>query len=189
MGFILALTLSSMLALGTKAPDFRLPSAENGFYYFLNQLKGVKGTVIMFICNHCPYVKHIISEVSELAEHYQNKEINFIAISSNDVKEYPEDSFEHMREFAKEHKFSFHYLYDESQEIAKAYQAACTPDFYVFDKDLLLVYRGRFDSSSPGNEILPTGEDIKKALTALITADTISDEQKPSMGCNIKWKN
>lgn len=178
-----------MLALGTKAPDFRLPSAENGFYYYLDQLKGGKGTVVMFICNHCPYVKHIISKVSELADYYQAKEINFIAISSNDVKEYPEDSFEHMREFAKEHKFSFHYLYDESQEIAKAYQAACTPDFYVFDKDMLLVYRGRFDQSSPGNEIFPTGNDLSQALYALIKEEAVFKDQHPSIGCNIKWKN
>ncbi len=184
----MALTPSNMLALGTKAPNFRLPDAVNGFYYYLEQLKGAKGTVVMFICNHCPYVKHIISKVSELAGQYQEKGISFIAISSNDVTEYPEDSLHHMSLFAKTHNFSFRYLYDETQEVAKAYQAACTPDFYVFDKDLLLVYRGRFDQSSPGTEVPVTGEDFRKALDALCEGQAISGDQKPSIGCNIKWK-
>lgn len=184
----MALTPSAMLPLGTKAPAFNLRNVIDSQLYSLDLLKSDQATVIMFICNHCPFVKHIIEKLTGLAAHYQTRGIRFIAISSNDVEAYPEDAPDHMKLFAKMHNFSFPYLYDESQDTAKAYQAACTPDFYVFDKNLLLVYRGRFDDASPGKDVPVSGTDLQSALDAILNNNTIDQDQRPSMGCNIKWK-
>lgn len=185
----MALTESSMLALGTTAPSFLLPEPLTGNIRHLNDYKPKHGTVIMFICNHCPYVIHIQDKLIEIAKEYQEKGIQFIAISSNDVETHPDDSPDKMKALAEEKNFSFPYLYDESQETAKAYHAECTPDFFVFDQELKCVYRGRFDNSSPGKtDVEVTGEDLLQALDALIAGQPISEDQKPSMGCNIKWK-
>lgn len=185
----MALTPSTMLPLGTAAPNFELPDTVSGKKLNLQQLKSNVATVIMFICNHCPYVKHIQRELKQFAQEYQKKNVAVIAISSNDVENYPDDSPEKMRETAEKFAYTFPYLYDESQEVAKAYQAACTPDFYLFDKNLKCVYRGQFDDSRPGNNIPVTGKDLKKALDNLIADKPIDPNQKPSMGCNIKWKH
>jgi len=184
----MALTPSTMLPLGTSAPDFNLPDTISGKIISLQELKSPIGTVVMFICNHCPYVKHIQTELVNLANKYQAKNIQFVAINSNDVKNYPDDSPENMQKEAKAHGYSFPYLYDETQSVAKAYQAACTPDFYLFDRDLLCVYRGRFDDSTPGNNIPVTGKDLSTALDSLFQNKAINQDQKPSIGCNIKWK-
>lgn len=179
---------STMLPLGTVAPDFSLPDAVTGNTLSLQELKSDKGTVVMFICNHCPYVQHIIPELQRLSTEYQPQGIRFIAISANDVANYPEDSFEKMREYAANWGHPFTYLYDESQEVARAYQAACTPDFYLFDADLRCVYRGRLDASTPRNTEPLTGADLRAALNALLAGEAISETQYPSIGCNIKWK-
>jgi peroxiredoxin len=185
----MVLTPSSMLPLGTKAPDFSLPDTVSGQTYNLQQLKSDIATVVMFICNHCPYVQYIIEEVANVANEYKNKNIHFIAISANDIQDHPDDSPDNMQKFAKQHHFTFPYLYDESQKIAKAYHAECTPDFYVFDKNLHCVYRGRFDASSPGKNVPVDGKDLREVLNNVLTNKPISDEQYPSMGCNIKWKS
>lgn len=184
----MALTPSSMLPLGTTAPNFHLLDTVSGEMKSLEQLKSSKGTMIMFICNHCPYVKHILPTLVQVIKEYQQKGISTIAISSNDVVNYPEDSPEKMKALAEEIGNPFPYLYDETQEVAKAYQAACTPDFYVFDGDLKCVYRGRFDSATPKNEQPITGSDLKKALDHLLLNQGLVEEQLPSLGCNIKWK-
>lgn len=177
-----------MLPLGTKAPDFNLINVVNNQTSSLSSLKSDKGTVIMFICNHCPFVKHVQQELVNIANDYQQKGISFIAINSNDVEEYPEDSPQKMKEVAQKLQYPFPYLYDETQKIARNYQAACTPDFFVFDDNLKCVYRGQLDGSRPGNKIPVTGEDLRIALDNLLSHKPISSEQKPSMGCNIKWK-
>jgi|TARA_R110000744_G_scaffold342090_3_gene447233 peroxiredoxin len=184
----MANTPSNMLPLGTKAPNFKLPDTSSDKQKSLQELKGSKGTVIMFICNHCPFVKHLNAEISKTAVEYQPKDISFIAISSNDAENYPQDAPHLMKLISTEQKYTFPYLYDESQEVAKAYNAACTPDFYLFDTNLKLVYRGQFDNSRPGNGIPVTGEDLKTAMDALLAGIEINEKQKPSMGCNIKWK-
>ena len=184
----MARTPSTMVALSTKAPDFTLPDTVSGKDLSLENIKGEKGTVIMFICNHCPFVKHINAELVLLANDHKNKGIGFVAINSNDVINHPGDSPELMTQVAKQLKYPFPYLYDETQEVAKAYDAACTPDFFIYDKDLRLVYRGQLDASRPGNEIPVTGKDIRNALDCLINNKTVSQEQRPSIGCNIKWK-
>lgn len=184
----MALTPSNMLPLGTIAPEFNLINTIDDSSISLKESKGINGTVIMFICNHCPFVKHVNSELSQLAKDYISKGIKCIAISSNDAVNYPEDGPTKMKENAIEHDFIFPYLYDETQDVAKAYDAACTPDFYVFDKELKLVYRGQLDSSRPGNGMPLNGEDIREVLESLINNTSISDIQKPSIGCNIKWK-
>ncbi len=184
----MARTLSNMLPLGTKAPDFNLFDTVSETYKGLKELKGLKGTVIMFICNHCPFVKHVNSEISKLAKHYKHKGINCIAISSNDVENYPQDAPHLMKQNALEQGFVFPYLYDETQDVAKAYDAACTPDFYVFDKNLKLVYRGQLDDSRPENGIPITGKDVMDALDNILENKPVSPHQKPSIGCNIKWK-
>ncbi|MEQ8417869.1 MAG: thioredoxin family protein [Imperialibacter sp.] len=186
----MASTYSTMLPLGTKAPDFKLLDTASDKMASLNDVKGDKGTVVMFICNHCPYVIHVLDEVLAIAGEYQSKGIGFVAISSNDVVNYPEDGPGQMKIKAKEKAFSFPYLYDETQEIAKAYQAACTPDFYVFDSELKCVYRGRLDASTPRNGQPLTGKDLRNALYAVLLDKTVSEEeQQPSMGCNIKWRS
>lgn len=184
----MAATPSVMLPLGTEAPKFNLVDTVTDTNKSLNELASDKATVVMFICNHCPYVKHINEELVKLANEYIPKGISFIAISSNDVENYPDDSPEKMREVAEELGYPFPYLFDETQEIAKAYQAACTPDFYVFDKDLKLVYRGQFDESRPGNNVPVTGIDIRNALDNILNGKPVDENQKPSIGCNIKWK-
>ncbi|RTE53070.1 thioredoxin family protein [Arenibacter aquaticus] len=184
----MANTPSNMLPLGTVAPNFSLIDTTTENLKNLEELKGAKGTVIMFICNHCPFVKHLNAAIVQTAMDYQPKGISFIAISSNDVENYPQDAPHLMKLVSEEEKYSFPYLYDETQEVAKAYDAACTPDFYLFDDSLKLVYRGQFDSSRPGNGIDVTGEDLKEAMNALLTGNEIDKNQKPSIGCNIKWK-
>jgi peroxiredoxin len=184
----MALTPSKMLSLGTKAPQFNLINTIDNSMVSLQEAKGLQGTVIMFICNHCPFVKHVNNELSKLAKDYVSKGIKCIAISSNDAKNYPEDAPDHMKANAIQQDFIFPYLYDESQNVAKAYDAACTPDFYLFDSELKLVYRGRLDNSRPGNGVPVTGEDLRNAIDAVLNNQPQSDTQKPSMGCNIKWK-
>ena len=184
----MAMTPSNMLLLGTKAPDFSLPDTISDTVLGLNELKGDIGTVIMFICNHCPFVIHINSELVDMANAYAKKGIGFIAISSNDAVNYPQDSPEKMKIHARTENYPFPYLYDKTQEVAKAYDAACTPDFYVFDDNLELVYRGQLDSSRPDNGQTLTGKDLRQALDCLIVGEENTKTQKPSIGCNIKWK-
>ena len=183
----MARTPSKMLPLGTKAPEFSLMDTVTEKTMNLQTLKGEKGTLVMFICNHCPFVVHVNPEISRLGEEYQKKGIGFIAISSNDVKNYPQDAPHLMKKVAKEQFYSFPYLYDETQEVAKAYQAACTPDFFLFDENLELVYRGQLDDSRPGNGRPLNGKDLRQAMDALLKGNEIDPNQKPSIGCNIKW--
>lgn len=180
-------TLSTMLEIGTKAPSFELPDTD-GSKVSLNDLKFDKGVLVMFICNHCPYVKHLNEGLVEFANEYKQKGIECIAISSNDVENYPQDSPDLMKELSEKHNFPFPYLYDETQEVAKAYKAACTPDFFLFDRDLKLFYRGQFDDSRPGNRKLVSGSDMRAAANSLIEGEEDFEPQIPSMGCNIKWK-
>jgi len=177
-----------MLALGTEAPDFKLPDTVSGQIKSLGELKSTQATVIMFICNHCPFVKHVNDQLVKLANDYQSQGVSFVAISSNDVENYPEDHPDKMKEYALALGYTFPYLYDESQAVAKAYKAACTPDFYIFDGDLKLVYRGQLDGSRPKNDIPVTGSDVRAALDNVLSGKPISAEQNPSLGCNIKWK-
>ena len=185
----MARTPSNMLALKTKAPNFSLLDTKSNKTLHLDQLKGDRATVIMFICNHCPFVIHVNLELVKIANEYHTKGIHFIAISSNDAINYPQDGPELMHRHAINNNYPFPYLYDETQEVAKAYDAACTPDFYIFDKNLELSYRGQLDNSRPGNNIPLTGEDIRKALDNTLSNIPIAPNQKPSIGCNIKWKN
>ena len=185
----MARTPSSMIALGTKAPEFSLPDTVTGNSISLQQVAGSTATVIMFLCNHCPYVKHINQELVALANRYQSRRISFIAISSNDAVHYPEDSPQRMKETAVSLGYPFPYLYDETQDTARAYDAACTPDFFIYDGKMSLVYRGQLDDARPGNDIPVTGKDIRQALDRLIAGQPVSSEQRPSIGCNIKWKN
>jgi peroxiredoxin len=180
-------TPSTMLALGTPAADFRLPDPR-GREYSLADFAGAPGLVIMFICNHCPNVKHIRKRLAEVAREYTSLGIGFAAINSNDIGSYPEDGPTHMAEEAKQQGYVFPYLFDESQAVAKAYHAACTPEFYVFDRERKLVYRGQFDAARPGNGAPVTGEDLIAAMDAVLTGRPVPPEQRPSLGCNIKWK-
>lgn len=184
----MARTPSTMVALGTKAPGFDLPDTVSGKQISLKEIKGDVATVIMFICNHCPFVKHVNAELVRLVNNYRNKGIGFVAISSNDAVNYPDDSPELMAKTARQLNYPFAYLYDESQEVAKAYDAACTPDFFIYDKNLHLAYRGQLDDSRPGNEIPVSGKDIRHALDCLINNEPVPEFQRPSIGCNIKWK-
>lgn len=178
---------SNMLSLGTKAPFFRLTDVTAGKEISLNDFSD-QICVIMFICNHCPYVKHINDQLVHLGKDYMNKGVAFIAINSNDVESYPEDSPEKMKETAHSLHYPFPYLFDETQEVAKSYNAACTPDFYIFDQNHLLAYRGQLDDSRPKNSIKVTGQSIREALDKLLAGESVSPEQKPSIGCGIKWK-
>lgn len=184
----MARTPSNMLALTTPAPDFYLKDSVSGNSFSFDDLKGKKGTLIMFICNHCPFVHHVIDEVVRVANDYRVQGLGIIAISSNDILNYPQDAPELMQEFALKHHFEFPYLYDETQEVAKAYDAACTPDFYLFDTFDQLVYRGQLDDSRPGNGIPLSGNDLRNAIDGVIYNRVINPNQKPSIGCNIKWK-
>lgn len=176
-----------MLPLGTIAPSFSLLDTVSEKTVSLNQIKGTHGTVVMFICNHCPFVKNVNKEVVKIATHYLKKGIGFIAISSNDVANYPEDSPAMMKLTAELEGYPFPYVFDATQNVAVNYDAACTPDFYLFDGDLKLIYRGQLDDSRPGNAIPVTGNDLRNAINALLIGKEIDQEQKPSMGCNIKW--
>jgi len=184
----MALTPSSMMPLGTPAPGFSLPDVVSDKMISLADARGAKGTVVMFICAHCPYVIHIQQEIVRVVKDYQDQGVDFVAISSNDVEKYPNDAPEKLKEQAKQVGFTFPYLYDESQDVAKAYQAECTPDFFLFDENNLCVYRGRMDEATPGNGKPVNGKDLRAALDALIAGRQIFEEQFPSMGCNIKWK-
>lgn len=184
----MAATPSTMMPLGTKAPEFNLLEPLSGTYKSLDKLKSDKATLIMFICNHCPFVKHVNDQLVRLALDYQPKGISFIAINSNDTDNYPEDSPEKMKEYALKLKYPFPYLFDANQDVAKVYDAACTPDFYIFDKEMKCVYRGQLDDSRPSNGKPVTGQDIRKALEAILKGEEVSKEQLPSIGCNIKWK-
>lgn len=185
----MAKTASTMLLpLGTQAPFFSLMDIVSGTQVNLSKPSNFKATVIMFICNHCPYVKYINHELVKLAQDYQDRGVQFFAINSNDVEHYPDDSPEKMKETAIALHYPFPYLYDETQEVAMAYKAACTPDFFVFDEDLQLIYRGQLDDSRPGNDIEVTGECIRFVLDNLLLNQPITINQKPSLGCNIKWK-
>ncbi len=181
-------TPSTMVPLGTQAPDFSLPDTVSGQVINLDDYQSDKATVIMFICNHCPYVLHIKDELANVAKDYQLRDVAFIAISSNDIEQYPADAPDKMKEFADEVGFTFPYLYDETQEVAQAYSAACTPDFFVFDGDLKCVYRGQFDDARPRNSVPITGQDLRAALDAVLAGEKPVADQKPSMGCSIKWK-
>lgn len=185
----MVLTPSFMIPLGTKAPDFKLPDTVSGKVLTLNEMKSDIATVIMFICNHCPFVQHIQHKLAEVSDRYRKKGIRFIAINSNDIESYPEDDPIHMKQIAEEKAYSFPYLFDESQEVARAYHAQCTPDFFIFDKDLKCVYRGRFDDSTPGRKVPITGKDLTNALDAILSGKAVEPDQKPSQGCNIKWKS
>ncbi len=185
----MAKTPSNMLPLGTVAPDFALPDAVSEQVLHLSDFSSDKGLLVMFICNHCPFVKHVNSELSALAREYMAKGLDVVAISSNDVENYPDDSPEKMKETALSENYPFPYLYDELQQVAKAYDAACTPDYYLFDGEKKLVYRGQLDGARPGNDTPVTGKDLRAAIDALLAGNAISSDQKPSLGCNIKWKN
>jgi thiol-disulfide isomerase/thioredoxin len=177
-----------MLPLGTRAPAFTLSDTVSGRSFSLDHLKGGRGTVVMFICNHCPFVKHINAGLVQAARDYKARGISFIAISSNDVDNYPDDSPEKMKAVALQLGYPFPYLYDATQDVAKAYQAACTPDLYLFDANLACVYRGQFDDARPGNGAPVDGKDLRAAMDALLAGRPIDPAQKPSVGCNIKWK-
>jgi peroxiredoxin len=176
-----------MLPLGTTAPNFNLPD-PNGKFVSLDDFKDVLALLVVFICNHCPYVKHIRTQFASLAKEYQSRGVGIVAINSNDVESYPEDGPEKMAEEIKQAGYTFPYLYDQSQQVAKAYRAACTPDLYLFDRDHRLVYRGQFDDSRPGNARPVTGADLRTALDAVLAGCAVPGNQKPSVGCNIKWK-
>lgn len=184
----MAATETLQIPLGFPAPDFMLPDTVTDRIVTLNDVKGSKGTVIMFICNHCPYVKHVNAELVRLAHDYISKGIGFVAISSNDVVNYPDDAPDKMKVHAMEQGYPFPYLFDASQEVAKAYFAACTPDFSIFDQDLKCVYRGQLDASRPKNDAPVTGKDIRAALDAILSGKPVDEKQIPSIGCNIKWK-
>jgi len=180
---------SNMLPLGTEAPDFVLMNAITDKICSLQDLKGDRGTVVMFICNHCPFVKHVNEELVRIANDYRVSGFGFIAIMSNDVDAYPDDNPDQMEKMARKYHYPFPYLFDQTQEVAKAYQAACTPDFYLFDTDLKLIYRGQLDDSRPGNGIPVNGRDLREALDAVLNNRKVTDFQKPSIGCSIKWKD
>ena len=184
----MAYTESHMLPLGSDAPPFTLPDTVSGRTIRLQDIASDKATVVMFLCNHCPYVIHVNAEIVRVANDYMPKGVAFVAISSNDVANYPQDGPDQMKITAEQEGYPFPYLYDESQNVALAYEAACTPDFYVFDKDLKLVYRGRLDDARPKNDNPLTGRDLRAALDAVLAGQPVDEKQYPSGGCNIKWK-
>jgi len=180
-------TASTMMTLGTEAPDFSLPNVDGGTVS-LSDFSDAPALLVMFICNHCPFVKHVADELARLGAEYQAKGVAIVAINSNDVSTHPDDSPEQMVHEVENRGYTFPYLFDDDQSLAKAYQAACTPDFYVFDKDQRLAYRGQLDSSRPDSGIPVTGEDLRAALDAVLAGQPVTADQKPSIGCNIKWK-
>jgi thiol-disulfide isomerase/thioredoxin len=184
----MARTPSTMLALGTPAPVFRLQDPAAGRPVSLDEFADKPALLVVFMCNHCPYVKHIQEALARFAAEYQSKGLAVVGINSNDVANYPDDAPEKMVTTAKSVGYTFPYLYDETQEVAKAYKAACTPDFFLFDADRRLVYRGQFDDSRPGNDIPVTGKDMRAAVDAVLAGKAVDESQKASLGCNIKWK-
>jgi peroxiredoxin len=179
---------SRMLPLGTLAPSFYLKDTNSNNHYTFDELKGNKGTLIVFICNHCPFVHHVVEELVMIANDYRVQGLGIAAISSNDVAKYPQDGPELMTEFAFQNNFEFPYLFDQTQEVAKAFDAACTPDFFLFDSENKLVYRGQMDDSRPGNGIPTSGSDLRNAIDSVIYNRAFAFPQKPSLGCGIKWK-
>ena len=177
-----------MVALGSPAPDFSLPDVVSGKTVSLQTFATKKALLVMFICRHCPYVQHVRDELARLGRDYGAKDVGIVAISANDAKNYPEDAPASLKEMAAKLKFSFPYCYDESQAVAKAYSAVCTPDFFLFDQARRLVYRGQLDDSRPGNGKPVTGRDLRAALDAVLTGQPVDPTQRPSVGCNIKWK-
>jgi peroxiredoxin len=184
----MAATESVMLSLGTHAPDFALPDATSGETIHLASFAGKRALLVMFICPHCPYVRHVQQELANIGSDYADRPLGIVAISSNDAVQFPEDGPDGIRRQAAEQSFVFPYCYDESQEVARAYQAACTPDFFLFDKSRLLVYRGQLDGSRPKNDIPVTGADLRAAIEAVLNGEPVDGQQHPSIGCNIKWK-
>ena len=184
----MALTPSTMLALGTKAPDFTLPDVVSGRTISLSTFAGKKALLVMFICRHCPYVVHVREELAKLGRDYAGKDVGIVAISSNDAANYPDDAPDQLKAMAKELGLTFPFCYDETQQTARAYTAACTPDFFLFGPDRRLVYRGQLDDSRPGNGKPVTGRDLRAAIDAALGGKPVSPTQMPSMGCNIKWK-
>lgn len=178
---------STMLELGTPAPDFALPDVVSGDTISLETFAGKPALLVMFICQHCPFVKHVQDELARLGHDYEPKNVGILAVSANSVQTHPQDGPEHLKAMAESLKFNFPYCYDETQEMAKAYTAACTPDFFVFDGDRQLVYRGQLDDSRPGNDVPVTGKDLRAAIDTVLAGESVSPEQKPSIGCNIKW--
>jgi peroxiredoxin len=183
----MALTPSNMLPLGTGAPDFHLPDTS-GRTVSLADFEDAKLLMVAFICNHCPFVKHVRNELAAMADEYREKGVAFVAINANDAEAYPDDSMENMQKEVQEVGYHFPYLLDATQAVAKAFDAACTPDFYLFGENRALIYRGQLDPSRPGNDIPVTGEDLRQALDTALAGGQVSPEQTPSMGCNIKWK-
>jgi peroxiredoxin len=179
---------SKMMSLGTKAPDFELTDAVSGRTVSIGDFSGKSGLLVMFICNHCPYVQHVRDELARLGRDYQDSDLAIVAISSNDIEAYPSDSPEAMKTEAETYGYVFPYLFDESQSVAVSYAAMCTPDFFLFDDDRTLVYRGRLDGSRPGTDVPVTGENLRAAIEATLAGEPAPDEQHPSMGCSIKWK-
>lgn len=184
----MALTPSTMLALDTKAPDFQLLDVVSNEIISLATFADKKALLVMFICRHCPFVKHIQNELAQLGKDYQNQSLGIVSISTNDAKNYPDDAPDKLKNMALEFGFAFPFCYDETQEVAKAYTAACTPDFFLFDQNRKLVYRGQLDDSRPSNGIPVTGKDLRAAVDAVLNNQLVSQDQKPSVGCNIKWK-
>ncbi len=181
-------TLSTMLEVGTSAPDFELPDVTSGKTTTLDTFRDKKALLVMFICRHCPFVKHVQEELARIARDYVQQDLGIVAISSNDVESHADDSPDQLKKQAQELSFNFPYCHDETQAVAKAYRAACTPDFFLFDSDRKLVYRGQLDDSRPGNDQPVTGRDLRQALDAVLAGRPVDSDQKPSMGCNIKWK-
>lgn len=184
----MALTTSTMLSLGTKAPDFQLPDVVSGEMISLSTFALQQALLVMFICKHCPFVKHVEQELAKLGKDYVDREVGIVAISTNDASKYPDDAPEQLKAMSTELGLQFPFCYDESQETAKAYTAACTPDFFLFDAERRLVYRGQLDDSRPSNGKPVTGEDLRTAINLVLSRQPINSEQKPSVGCNIKWK-
>jgi len=184
----MALMQSTMLPLGVSAPDFSLPDVVSGKIISLSTFANKKVLLVMFICRHCPYVQHVKKEIARIGRDYKDKGIGIIAISANDPISYPEDAPESLKEMAQELVFTFPFCFDETQETAKAYTAACTPDFFLFDKDLKLAYRGQLDASRPGNNLPTNGYDLRAAIDSVLNDKTVNPNQKPSSGCSIKWK-
>jgi len=183
----MVMTASTMLPLGTQIPPFELPDID-GKTVSVSDFDSADALLVVFMCNHCPFVKHIIDDFAALAKEYRDRGVAVVGINSNDVDNYPEDRPEMMAKLAEEKGFTFPYLYDASQAVAQTYRAACTPDFFVFDRQRELVYRGQMDDSRPGNDVPITGSDLRAALDAVLAGEPVADEQRPSMGCNIKWK-
>ncbi len=185
----MALTASTMLPLGTKAPDFQLSDVVSGKTISLDTFADKKALLVMFICRHCPFVKHVQTQLAQIGKDYADADVGIVAISANDAVNYPDDAPDKLKEMAQQLGFTFPFSYDESQGTAKAYTAACTPDFFLFDADRQLVYRGQLDDSRPSNDQPVTGKDLRAALDAVLASQPVNPDQKPSIGCNIKWKS